>query len=156
MSVAVSVLTPSAASEWTCQELAAFIRNAGFDLTLDDFDPVSQSGFLPGAYRGKPAGFEYFRDSAEEYLAMLEDDGADDFEPADLERMAQFDQVIELVTHSRFRDGAAACIAAGALAAMTGGVVLDNSSGKFISAEQALDWSREQEAAYLPHLGEDR
>jgi hypothetical protein len=154
MSQAVTVLTPLSKSDWTAAELAGFIQSAGFALTLEDFDPKTQVGFLPGDYRGLPAGFEYFCDTVDEYLETIEDDGQE-LTADEVARIRRFGYVVQMVTHARYRDGAAACVAAGCLAAMTGGHLLDNASGEWIPADRAIVWSRNQEQEYLPHLAED-
>jgi hypothetical protein len=154
MSIAVTVFVPAKSQSWSRDELQAYLTEAGFELVLDDFDPAEQSGYVPGRFRGAPAGFEFFADDAAEYLETAEDEGLE-LSKKDRQRIARFGQVAELVTHSRFHDGLAACIAAGCLAAMTSGEIMDNSSGEWIAAVDAVAWARQRQLEYEPHLAKD-
>ena len=154
MSIAVTVFVPAKSQTWSRDELQAFMTEAGFELVLNDFDPARQTGYVPGRFRGAPAGFEFFSDDVAEYLETAEDEGLE-LSKNERKRIAKFAQVAELVTHSRFHDGLAACIAAGCLAAMTGGEIMDNSSGEWTAAADAVDWARQRQLEYEPHLAKD-
>jgi hypothetical protein len=154
MSMAVTVFVPQDAASWTSAQLQAFIQRSGFDLQLEPFEPSTSRGYRPGRYRTAPAGFEFYADDVTDYLDTAEDEGLE-LTPEDVQRISPFAQAAEFVTHSRFHDGLAAALAAGCLAAMTGGVILDNSSGDWVAPERALSWARRQESEYQQYLAQD-
>jgi hypothetical protein len=144
MSVSVSVFF-KAASQPTPIAWQATIREAGFELELDtDFDPQTFRGFLPGTYRGLPAGFEFYLDQI---------DGAGG---AGSERRAAaavgHDRCVTLVTHASMAEGISASLAAASLAVVTNGVLFDDESDEAHPPSEALVWARGIEREGAPYL----
>ncbi|WP_020475694.1 hypothetical protein [Zavarzinella formosa] len=109
------------------------IRDAGFLVQLDtDFDPDTASGFRPCQYQGAVSGFEYFvsRLSPSEAAECGEPPGSD--------------FSVTLVTHSDLKDFACSVVAAGVLAQVSGGLLVDQQSGESFSASDAVVWAAEQ------------
>jgi hypothetical protein len=120
------------------------LRRHGFDLKLDDFDPASHSGFLPAQYRGRPAGFEFYRDIIED----PDDLGSDECAQA----AADYDEYVSLVTHSNIYEALSATVAAGVLAELTGGLLWQDESGEGHPPEKAVPWARAVEREALASL----
>jgi hypothetical protein len=124
------------------------IRGAGFQVELDtDFDPRTFSGFLPAKYRELTAGFEY---SLEE-IAGTADLGSEQRTAA----ASGQELCMTLVTHSSMAETISAALAAGALAALTNGVLFDDESDEAHPASAATQWARDVEADGIPHLDAD-
>jgi len=113
------------------------IADHGFKMQLDpDFDIDEFSGFLPCAYDGKDAGFEYYSDAIE----------PGDYEAEELARIGERDFEVSFVTHSDFRELMTSIIASAVLCAETDGVLWDTEADEFIPAGEALARARLQEA----------
>jgi hypothetical protein len=112
------------------------ICDAGFPVELDtDIDLATFSGFLPCKLRGVLSGFEYF-------AGLLSEPGANEVGAA-----PGSDFSVTLVTHSDLREFACAAAAAGVLARVSGGLLVDPQSGESFAASDALEWAAEQFAA---------
>jgi hypothetical protein len=110
------------------------IRQRGFDVELVHFDPLTDSGFRPATYRGRPAGFEYG-------LSKLDPDEWDD----DIrEAAAEKDSYVDFTTHSDLAEFVSAVIAAGVLAEIADGVVFDDGA-QIIRGAVATSWARDVE-----------
>ena len=111
------------------------ITENGYELRLDDADPISHTGFWPAKLNNTDCGFEYFFESVEqdpeEILAAIGARG----------HRATF------VWHSSIEDCRAAMIAAGVLAKISDGVLLDSWSGEFTDGETALTLFKNEEVA---------
>lgn len=106
------------------------IAAVGLPVELDtDFDPGTFSGFLPWKLREALTGFEYFacRLSAAE--------------AAEVGAPAGTDFSVTLVTHSDLKEFACSAVAAGALAQVSGGLLVDPQSGESFQAADAADWA---------------
>ncbi len=111
---------------------AKAIRDVGFSADLDaDFNVDTFSGFLPCAYEGKPAGFEYFA------CPIMDEDRVD------LRLPAAYDFSVTFATHSDMRELATAVIAAAVLCQLVDGQLSDPQAGEDVVATQALSWARE-------------
>jgi len=131
---------------------AAALEENEFAIKLNrSFDTTRQRGFVPSSYGHVPAGFEYYADPVEDYL----DEVGEDFAEDEVARIRQFSYAIDFVTHSRFHDAIAAAIAAGVLAQLRDGLLLDCQTGNFLQSSEAVRWAREQEREFQPHLAED-
>ena len=130
---------------WTAAELNREIAAAGFDMRLDDFRPETQTGYVPCTIQGVRSGFEFYSDSIEEYLSLVDemrDDSDFPYSDADLELVKRHASVVQLSTHWRPREYAAAAVAAACLARMTGGTVLDEPPWKWYAGDAAIAWAR--------------
>jgi hypothetical protein len=150
MSIPLTVFVPAQHRKWTSGELLAEIKRNGFALELEPFDARKQRGAVPCKYRGIPCYFEYYRDSLEQYLEAVDEMRElepDDFPytDEDLIRIRSHDHVVQLITHSSFRGRLAAVIAAGNLARLTGGWVLDEPVWKWNSGAEAIAWAQAAE-----------
>jgi hypothetical protein len=109
------------------------IRATGLPVELDhDFDPDTFSGFLPCRLRGTASGFEYF---------------AGRLSPAEAAEVGAplgSDFSVTLATHSDLKEFACSAVAAGALAQISGGLLVDPQSGESFTAGDAVAWSTEQ------------
>jgi hypothetical protein len=117
------------AAQWQ-QAIAA----AGFALRLPGaVDLLSFSGRL-ACHDGKTAcGFEYFCDNLDqEWLQDLQ-----------VELPAGYDCVVCLATQSSYDDAIASAIAGAALAALTGGALLEGGEPPLIPGGKALAWAKE-------------
>lgn len=122
---------------------AAEIRRLGFDMRLDpDFDVETFSGFLPCAYEGQEAGFEYFREPIAE--AGLEDDAR--------KQAGDRDTLVSLRTQGDMRGLMTAVIASTVLASLTGGVHWDQEANEFHAASEAVAWGKEMEGSVRAEL----
>jgi hypothetical protein len=113
------------------------ITDNGYDLRLDDADPVSHTGFWPAKLGSVDCGFEYFfepvvqEEEPEEILAAIGTRGY----------RATF------VWHGSIDDCRAAIVAAGILVKVADGVLLDSASGELADGENALALFENQEVA---------
>lgn len=111
------------------------ISENGYDLRLDDADPVNHTGLWPAKLGNADCGFEYFLEPVEqepeEILAAIGARG----------HRATF------VWHSSVGDCRAAMIAAGVLAKITGGVLLDPSGGELADGADVLTLFKNEEVA---------
>lgn len=113
------------------REWAKSIVEAGFPAELHvRFDVDAFSGFLPCAFDGAEAGFEY------ESGAIELVDGLD--LPED------FDFSVTFATHSDMRELAASVVSAGVLCSVTGGVLVDPQADVAVQGSDAIEWVREQ------------
>ena len=102
------------------------LSREGFELVLDpELDPAHDDGYVPCKLAGADAGFEYFVQSVESYLA--DHDGAER-----RVRLGGGDIAISFVTHSRVADLHAAMAACAVLATLSGGLVWSDDAGDFI------------------------
>ncbi len=109
------------------------IAAMGTPVELDhDFDPDTFSGFLPCKLRGAVAGFEYFAGP----LSPTE--------AAEVGAPPGSDFSVTLVTHSDRKEFACSAVAAGALARVSGGLLVDPQSGESFPAANATAWAAEQ------------
>jgi hypothetical protein len=108
------------------------ILAAGFPVELDDdFDPDTSSGFRPCKLRGVVSGFEYF---------------AGPVTPAEAAEVGApgADFSVTLVTHSDLLEFACSAVAAGVLAQVSSGVLIDPQSGETFSAADGVAWAAER------------
>ena len=112
------------------QTWANAIVEAGFPAELDsDFDVDTFSGFLPCAYDGAEAGFEYFAAPAEPNHPKLP---------------PEVDFSVTFTTHADMRELAAATVAAAVLCGLTDGILYDPQADLVVPASDASTWAREQ------------
>ena len=117
----------------TLSNLQQAIHDAEFPLQLDpDIDLNSHSGFLPCKLRGAESGFEYF------VRRLSGSEAAEVGTPSD----SNFS--VTLVTHSNLQECACAVVAAGVIARVTGGLLVDPQSSESFAATDALGWAKEQ------------
>jgi hypothetical protein len=126
----------------TLQAWQEAIRQRGFDVEMMDFDPLTDDGFRPATYRGRPAGFEYG------FSKLDPDDWEDDIREA----AAGKDSHTDFITHSDLGELVSAVIAAGVLAEITDGVVVDEEAQTFRGAA-ATSWARDVEKECESDLG---
>jgi len=69
----------------------------------------------------------------------------DDFLCAFPDTKGTFDVGVAFITHSSMDEGCSAWLAAAALTALIGGVLLDESSGEHIVGDEAIAWGRDVE-----------
>lgn len=113
---------------------ATAVRSAGFEADLDiDFDPETFSGFLPCQYKGKPAGFEYYRGTL------------DPKEQTNLGLSASQSCVVTFSTRSNYREFATSMICAAVLASSSDGVLIDADGVTAIPRGSEIDWARDGE-----------
>lgn len=109
------------------------IAATGLPVELDhDFDPDTFSGFLPCKLRGAVSGFEYF---------------AGRLSPAEAAEVGAppgSDFSVTLVTHSDLKEFACSAVAAGVLALVSSGLLVDPQSGESFPAADAVAWATEQ------------
>jgi hypothetical protein len=118
----------------TPTDWAAAIRAAGFEADLDpDFDPASFSGFLPCSYKGRSAGFEYYRGRL------------DSKEQARLGVPAEQSCYVIFSTRSNYREFATSMICAAVLAFKSTGTLIDADGTTVIPAGSEIDWARDGE-----------
>ena len=112
-------------------EWASAITDAGFDAQFDpEFDVDSFTGFLPCAYKGEPAGFEY-------YAEALNADGR-----AALQLPDHVDFAVTFVTGANMREFITSLIASGVLCRLSNGTFFDPQSGEFTPADSVLEMIR--------------
>lgn len=109
------------------------ISEAGFPLRLPaEFDVLGSAGYVECRDGALECGFDYFCEPLDqEWLQDL-----------DLALPARYDCVACLATQTSYEDASASCAAAGALAALTGGVLLEGGENPPITAGDALEWAR--------------
>jgi hypothetical protein len=114
-------------------EWQAAIEAEGFPLKLKDTRFVPHTGFLPAQLNGKPTGFEFYHDPADEFIREAED--------------LNFDHAWKFMLGFRWRgdfdEFQAAWMAGAAYAVATNGIVLDDESATFLTAMQATEEARE-------------
>ena len=133
MSGTVIVLTTRAKLP-TLQAWQTAIDSHGFKVALDPSgDFTDHDGFWPAKYQGRAAGFELSNASPDEAL--------EDYPEVE----GKFDIAFSFVTDSNMDEACSSWLAASALAHLTGGVLLDDSSGDAIPGADALEWARELE-----------
>jgi hypothetical protein len=155
MSAAITIFIPKLRKSWTSAQLNHEIARAGFPVVLESFDPARQSGYVPAMVDGVRSGFEFYSDDVEAYLESVEDmrDDRDfPYSEEDLGRVAAHESVVQLIIHYRPREYAAAAVTAAALAALTGGLALDEPVWKWVSGDEALAWARD---VYASHGSEE-
>jgi hypothetical protein len=109
------------------------IRDAGFPIELDtDFDPDTFSGFLPCKISGKVSGFEYCSGSLS------------NSEANEVGATVGSNFSVTLVTHSDLSEYACSAIAAGVLAKVSNGLLVDTQSGESFASSNALAWVTDQ------------
>lgn len=111
-------------------------RSIGYSLRLEDFDPVTQVGGLPGTANEVDGAFEYFADTIADYL----DEVGGEFSWFQRVKLRRYASAISFVTHSREDDLFLARIAAAACALSTHGRLLDTSSGRFFGSSEIKKW----------------
>ncbi len=122
----------------TRDEWQRALTQHGFFLVFDpEFDPARDDGYVPCTLADADAGFEYFVQEIETYIA--EQDCPD--------RRAQLgtcDTAVSFVTRSRFEDLQAAMAAAAVLATTTGGLMWSDEAGDFMDnlLEAARDFCK--------------
>ena len=127
MSVLVEVFFPTAKMP-RLEAWQNFMQANGFEVKFDrDFDSLSSSGFLPARYQDRPAGFEYYHE--------IQTDGQ---------------TKISLVFGGNVDEAISAAIAAGCLANLTGGDLVDTDSGETFQASESIAWARKCETDLLP------
>jgi hypothetical protein len=133
MSVSVTVLTRQTQLPST-EVWQKALDVSMFKVELDATCQISShEGFWPAKYQGRMAGFELDRGSPDDFLAK---------HPG---IAGTFDVAISFVTHSNMDEGCSAWLAAAVLTHLTGGVLLDESSGENVAAADALAWGEELE-----------
>lgn len=147
MSIPITIFIPKDAPEWSPSDLNAKLASHGFQVVVNDFDPSTHVGFLPTSYDGQPSGFEYYHEPIEEYLESVDEmreEEPDEFPytEEDLRRVAGSRAVVQLITHSSYRQRAAAIIVASCLGELCGGWVLDEPVWKWHDAASAVTWAR--------------
>lgn len=117
------------------------ITAAGFALELDtDFDPEEHLGYLPCRYQDEEAGFEYS-------FCQLEEGWLDD---EVMQSLGDRDSLVTFTTRSDMNGFISSTIASAVLCAITGGLLLDDSSEElFVEADKAIAYGRAAEAAIL-------
>ncbi len=117
------------------------ISEAGFALELDtDFDPEEHLGYLPCRYQDEETGFEYS-------FCPLEEGWLDD---EVMQTIGDRDCLVTFTTRSDTNGFISSTIASAVLCAITGGLLLDDSSEElFVEADQAIAYGRAAEAAIL-------
>lgn len=109
------------------------ITEAGFPVEMDtDIDLDTFSGFLPCRLCGTLSGFEYFAGPMSPS------------EAADVGAPPGSDFSVTLVTHSDLKEFACSAVAAGTLAQISGGLLVDPQSGESFPAADAMGWAAEQ------------
>ena len=110
----------------TRDEWQRALTQHGFSLVFHpEFDPARDDGYVPCTLADADAGFEYFIQDIETYVA--EQDCSD--------RRAQLgtlDTAVSFVTRSRFEDLQAAMAAAAVLATTSGGLLWSDEAGDFV------------------------
>jgi hypothetical protein len=110
------------------------------------FDTVSHNGAVRLTCEGVEAAFEYYNDTIREYLSEV----GHQFSWLRRWRLSLRPRAIQFVTHSRTDDWMAASVAASACSALTGGLLLDTTTGRFMSSAAVWDWARERAAKLVP------
>jgi hypothetical protein len=109
------------------------ILKAGFPLEFqDDFDVEGTSGFVPCLYQGLLSGFEY-------YASSLTPE-----EAADLAAPMGADFSVTVSCGADQREFACSAVAAGVLANLCDGLLIDPQLGQSFQASDALNWARQQ------------
>jgi hypothetical protein len=117
------------------------IDGEGFDLTLDDVDTLSHTGFWPAKLNGKNCGFEY---SFEKNEPLELDD--EPLEPdAMTDAIADRDYCVTFTIHGSVDELQAASVAGAVLAKSTDGVFVDPQSGEFATGAGAFQLLQDQE-----------
>lgn len=108
------------------------IQSNGFSMELhQDMDPLTFSGYWPASYQNRPSGFEYCH--------SVETD----------ETMTKTLR-ISFVWGGDADEAICAAIAAGCLANLTGGHLVDTNSGEHFLAADCINWARDFENALWP------
>lgn len=118
----------------TPTEWAAAVRASGFEADLDtDFDPATFSGFLPCLYKGKEAGFEYYRGTLDPQEQV--------------KRGVQAHQscCVTFSTRSNYREFATSMICAAVLASRSNGMLIDADGTTLVPAGHEVEWARDGE-----------
>lgn len=124
---------------------AEAIREQGFAMELDsDFDVSSFSGFLPCAFEGVEAGFEYFYEPV--------DDADTGLTKKELKRLGDRDIMVTLLTHRDVRGLATSIIASAVLSSISDGIHWNQEANEFSTGDEALSWAREMVKALRPDL----
>ena len=108
-------------------------------MTMEAVDTRTHTGFWPLKHDQKECGFEYFCDAVDRQTFELE--GADDF----LELIGNRDCSVTFTWHGSLDDCRAASFAAGVLAKLSDGVLLDPQSGETVVGRQALELVKKQD-----------
>ncbi len=120
----------------SCQQWQNAIDAAGVDIKLDPTENLRlHSGYWPVRFNGGDTGFEWYYNSVTN--AFRQKYGlADDF-----------DIVVSLVTHNDVQGVISALFAASVLAKISDGLFLDETSGRFVSGDRAIEIVRNEEKA---------
>lgn len=106
---------------------------ASLGLTLEDFDPATQAGYVPAMLSGAATGFELYSGAASELGDLAFD------------QLAGRDLFLEFVTHSDLTELKAAQLAAASLVMLADGIYYDGS--EFRRINDVFELVREAEAA---------
>lgn len=131
MSLSVEVFFPIAKMP-SLEAWQNSIRSNGFSMELDqDMDPLTFSGFCRASYQDRRAGFEYYHE-------------------------VESDEVLRIsfVWGGNVDEAISAAIAAGCLANLTGGHLVDADSGEHFLASDCISWARNFEADLQPMFAE--
>lgn len=108
------------------------ILQQGFPCELDDdINFLTFSGFLPCPVNGEMRGFEY-------YAYELDEDMLSEFSSF------QINYGVTFIAGNRKFENIAALAASSCLAALTGGYLIDFSSGLMLKSDLAINWAKSQ------------
>lgn len=106
-------------------------REMGFDISIDESDLTTHSGYLPVKFEGHDSGFEYYMEASSS--SALFDSIA-----------SQKNRVVQFVTFSDEREAQCALVCALALLSVANGIYFDSEGGSCsdaqVLAQQAREW----------------
>lgn len=110
------------------------LDDAGSGLTLDEFVPADQAGYVPAVFAGDPSGFELYSGPTSEIDGL------------DLSELKECDRYFSFVTHSDLTEFKVASIAAAALAKLADGVYLGDAGPPYRKLDDVMVLAKEIDA----------